>query len=160
MSDPLVTYIEDHKAGAALAIDLLETMKARHDDEALSEFAGSILVRVQEDEGTLRNLAKAIGARSNILKEAVAWVGEKASRIKLGAGLSGAFGTFETLEFLSLGIQGKISLWRALQVVSTADARLGGLDYELLIARAQEQFKRVEERRLATATIALSTITK
>jgi hypothetical protein len=160
MSNPLVTYIEDHKAGAALAIDLLEAMKGRHDDESLSEFAGSILVGVQEDEDTLRSLAKEIGSGSNILKEAAAWAGEKASRIKLGAGLSGPFGTFEALEFLSLGIQGKISLWRALQVVSKTDGRLAALDYELLIGRAEEQYKRVEERRLATATIALGTFVK
>jgi hypothetical protein len=32
VSDPLVTYLEDQKAGAALAIDLLKAMKARHDD--------------------------------------------------------------------------------------------------------------------------------
>jgi hypothetical protein len=32
VSDPLVTYLEGQKAGAALAIDLLKAMKARHDD--------------------------------------------------------------------------------------------------------------------------------
>jgi len=31
MSDPLVTYLEDHKAGAGLAIGLLQAMEARHD---------------------------------------------------------------------------------------------------------------------------------
>ncbi|HEY6767524.1 MAG TPA: hypothetical protein VI386_22435, partial [Candidatus Sulfotelmatobacter sp.] len=87
MSDPLVTYIEDHKAGAALAIDLLQAMKARHENESLSQFAGSILVGVEEDEETLRSLAKEVGTGSNILKEAAAWIGEKASRVKLGAGL-------------------------------------------------------------------------
>ncbi len=30
MSDPLVTYLEDHKAGAGLAIGLLQAMEARH----------------------------------------------------------------------------------------------------------------------------------
>jgi hypothetical protein len=151
MSDSLVTYIEDHKAGAALAIDLLQAMKARHEDESLSQFAGSILVGVEEDEETLRSLAKEVGTGSNILKEAAAWVGEKASRVKLGAGLSGDFGTFEALEFLTLGIQGKLSLWHALQVVARTDARLGGVDYDVLIARAEDQYKRVEERRLAMA---------
>jgi hypothetical protein len=130
-------------------------MKARHNDESLSQFAGSILVGVEEDEETLRGLAKEIGTGSNILKEAAAWVDEKASRVKLGLGLSGGFGTFEALEFLALGGQGKLSLWRALQVVAEVDARLRRLDYELLIARADEQFKKVEERRLAMAPGAL-----
>ncbi len=29
MSDPFVTYLEDHKAGASLAIGLLQAMEAR-----------------------------------------------------------------------------------------------------------------------------------
>jgi hypothetical protein len=156
MSDPLVTYLEDHKAGAGLAIGLLQAMKARHDDESLSQFAGSVLTGVEEDEEMLRSLAKKIGTGSNIMKEAAAWVGEKASRIKLGAGTSGDFGTFEALEFLALGIQGKLSLWHALQVAATTDARLRGLDFEALIAKAEEQYAKVEERRLALAATALS----
>ncbi len=133
MSDPLVTYLEDHKAGAGLAIGLLQAMEARHDDKSLSQFARSILVGVEEDEKTLQILAKEIGTGSNLLKEAAAWVGEKASRVKLGAGLSGDFGTFEALEFLALGIQGKLSLWHALQVVAVLDTRLRGLDFNALI---------------------------
>jgi hypothetical protein len=46
MSEPLVTYLEDHLAGARLAIDLLQWMKARSDDQSLSQFAASILVDV------------------------------------------------------------------------------------------------------------------
>lgn len=151
-----MTYLEDHKAGAGVAIDLLQAMKDRHDDESLSQFAGSILVGVEEDERTLQSLAKRIGTGSNILKEAAAWMGEKASRVKLGAGVSGGFGTFEALEFLALGIQGKLSLWHALQVVAELDVRLRRLDFKALIARAEEQYGKVKERRLALAVIALS----
>jgi hypothetical protein len=130
-------------------------MKAGSDDESLSQFAGSILVGVEEDEETLQNLAQQRGTGSNMMKEATAWVGEKASRIKLGAGTSGDFGTFEALEFLALGIQGKLHLWYALQVVAAGDARVRSLDFKTLIARAEEQHSRVEERRLALAAIAL-----
>ena len=103
MSDPLVTYLEDHKAGAGAAISVLKKMKAGIHDESLSQLAANILAGVEEDEETLQNLAKRIGIGSNMMKEAAAWVGEKASRIKLGAGMSGDFGTFEALEFLALG---------------------------------------------------------
>jgi N-acetylglucosamine kinase-like BadF-type ATPase len=82
MSDPLATYLNDHMAGASLAIDLLKAMKKRHDDESLSQFATSILVEVEEDEETLRSFAKNIGSGSNVFKEAAAWLAEKASRFK------------------------------------------------------------------------------
>jgi hypothetical protein len=60
MSDSLVTYLEDHKAGARAAIGLLKKMKAGTNDESLSQFAGSILAGVEEDEETLQNLAQNI----------------------------------------------------------------------------------------------------
>ena len=156
MNDPLVVYLEDHKAGAGLAIGMLEAMKARHDDPSLRQFAGSVLAAIEEDEDILRSLAKEIGTGSNILKETAAWIGEKASRIKLGAGLSGDFGTFEALEFLALGLQGKLSLWHALEAVAVSDARLRGLDFKTLIARAEAQYQMVEDRRRALAVTALS----
>jgi len=74
-------------------------------------------------------------------------------------GLSGDFGTFEALEFLALGIQGKLSLWHALQVVAVLDSRLRGLDFNALIAKAEAQYTKVEERRLALASTALSPTT-
>lgn len=151
-----MTYLEDHKAGAGAAISVLKKMKAGIHDESLSQLAANILSGVEEDKETLQNLAKRIGTGSNMMKEAAAWVGEKASRIKLGAGMSGDFGTFEALEFLALGIQGKLHLWYALEVVAVTDARLRYLDFKTLIARADEQYLKVEDRRLALAAIALS----
>lgn len=85
-----------------------------------------------------------------------AWLAEKASRLKLVASSSEDFGTFEALEFLSLGIQGKLSLWGALQVVAESDARLTVLDFHKLIDRAKAQYGRVEERRLSLAAHAFS----
>ena len=73
-----------------------------------------------------------------MMKEAAAWMGEKASRIKLGAGMSNDFETFEALEFLALGIQGKLHLWYALEVATVMDARLRYLDFKILIARAND----------------------
>jgi hypothetical protein len=156
MSDPLLTYLEDHKAGAGVAIALLKKMKAGANGEFLSQFAENILAAVEEDEEILLKLATALGTDSNMMKKAAAWVSEKASRVKLGTAMSGDFGTFEALEFLALGIQGKLHLWYALQVLAVTDSRLRSLDYKALIARAEEQYSKMEGRRLALATLALS----
>jgi hypothetical protein len=155
MNDPLATYLHDHLAGADFAIDLLGQMKDRHPDQPLGQFAAHLLGEVTQDRDTLQNLAEKVGSGTNTLKEFTAWVGEKASRVKLGAGVKGEFGTFEALEFLALGVQGKLSLWHALVVVAALDARLNGLDLEQLIARAEAQYAQVEEQRLASAAIAL-----
>ena len=87
----------------------------------------------------------------------VAESGEPATMAKL-TGLPDALhpelGTFEALETLALGILGKLALWRALAVVAATDARLRGIDFDSLAARAQAQHARVEERRIEAALTA------
>jgi hypothetical protein len=155
MKDPLGTYLHDHLAGAGFAIDLLQAMKERQIEKPDIDFVGSLLARVEEDRNTLQQLADKIGSGPNVLKEFTAWIGEKASRVKLGAGLAGDVGEFEALEFLALGITGKLSLWLALQALAPSDSRLSGMDFERLIARAEEQYREVEKRRLSLAVPAL-----
>lgn len=156
MNDPLNTYLHDHLAGADFAIDLLQAMKERQIEKPSGAFVGSLLTKVEEDRDMLKQLADRIGSGSNIVKEFTAWISEKASRIKLGAGLAGDFGEFEALEFLALGITGKLSLWLALQALAPADDRLSGIDFERLIARAEAQYTEVEGRRLALVAAALA----
>ena len=79
------------------------------------------------------------------------WLLEKAARLKLGHTGSAHFELFESLELLALGIQGKASLWRALQVASRSDGRLREYDFESLIRRALDQYGIVEEQRLKLA---------
>jgi hypothetical protein len=60
----------------------------------------------------------------------------------------------EALEMLAIGIQGKLALWRALQVAG--NSRLTGVDYDRLSARARAQFDEVENRRLEAAQVVLA----
>jgi hypothetical protein len=41
MSDPLATYLHDHLGGAKAAIDLLEAMRDRQEEQALRAFAAN-----------------------------------------------------------------------------------------------------------------------
>ena len=60
-------------------------------------------------------------------------------------------GIFEALEFLEVGIHGKVELWRALAAVAAADTRLQGIDFEQLVARAEKQRAMVKNRHLELA---------
>jgi hypothetical protein len=75
--------------------------------------------------------------------------------VKLHQQVSGAVGKLEALEALAVGIQGKLALWRTLQVAP--DRRLSGVDFERLRARALAQYDEVEERRLEVARVVLGT---
>ena len=82
--------------------------------------------------------------------------GAKLARFKLGPGSSEDLAMLETLETLGLGILGKLALWDALKTIAPTDARLSGVDLDLLIDRARAQHSRVEERRLDAARRALA----
>jgi hypothetical protein len=155
MADPLAIYLHDHLAGATGAVDLLEAMQKRYHGEPLGEFAATMLVEIKDDRRALEELADRVGEGVDLLKETAAWISEKATRLKLRRGAPGGLDSFEALEFLGLGIQGKLALWTALNSIAPSDERLRGTDFALLIERARAQHARVEEQRLALAQTAL-----
>jgi hypothetical protein len=155
MSDSLGVYLQDHLAGSVHAVGLLEFMRDEHSGEGLGEFAAGLLGEIEADREVLQALAERIGSGSSSSKELGAWFGERASRLKLHHHTPDGLGTFEALEFLGLGIGGKLALWSALAAAAPRDVRLQTIDYDHFIARAQAQLDQVEERRLTAARSAL-----
>lgn len=117
----------------------------------MGEFAAELLVEVREDREVLLEFADRLGVGSSLIKEGSAWLAEKVARLKFHPRMAGEFGTFEALEFISVGIFGKLCLWRALATIAPADSRLRSIDLDRLISRAVSQNERVEERRLELA---------
>jgi hypothetical protein len=156
MSDPLVTYVNDHLGGAQVAVQLLEAMRNQQDDQEFRQFASVLLPEIQADDLVLRRIAEKIASSPNTIKQLGGWLLEKAARLKLGHTGSASFELFESLELLALGIQGKASLWKALQVASGRDDRLHEYDFESLIRRALDQYGVVENRRLKLAEAVFS----
>jgi hypothetical protein len=60
------------------------------------------------------------------------------------------------LEFVALGIDGKLALWQALRAAAEVASALRGIDYERLARRAIDQRQRVETLRLSAAKAALA----
>jgi hypothetical protein len=155
LTDALATYLTDHLAGSNFAVELLQFLRDQHAGEPLGASLAELLRDIEEDRNVLQGLVEKTGSKVPVLKEAVTWVGEKISEFKLGRGV---FGTFEALEALALGIQGKLALWRALSTVAATDPRLHGIDLETLAARAQDQHARAESLRLQKAPHALTPV--
>jgi hypothetical protein len=154
MTEPLAIYFHDHLAGAAFAIDLVESLGNQHLGKPLGEFAAELLVEIETDRETLLTLADRLGITSSPLKDLSAWLGEKVSRIKLSSQEANSFGTFEALEILQVGIHGKWALWRALNIVALIDVRLQSIDFAHLAARAEHQEALVDGWRLEEARTA------
>jgi hypothetical protein len=138
-------------AGSAYAIDLVEFMRDTYEGQELGQFAAWLLAEIEADREVLQGLAERVGGGSSKAKELTAWLGEKVSRLKLGHGANNGLGLFQALEFLEIGIHGRLELWRAFAAVAPANPRLRGVDFEHLASRAEKQREEVEKRRLQAA---------
>jgi hypothetical protein len=153
--EALETYLNDHLAGAKSAIQMLERASDEHADTALGPQLVDLLAAIREDEEVLRNLIRRLGYPEHSLKQAGAWLAEKVGRVKLGASHERALARLELFEALSLGIAGKLKLWRSLRAVLPRHDELEELDFPRLDRRAQEQHDLVEGWRIEAAEAAL-----
>ena len=82
---------------------------------------------------------------------------EKASRVKFWGLTSGEpeLGMFMALESLALGVQGKLSLWKALEQVADQHPAIASINLTDLTQRAQHQYETLERERLAEGRRAL-----
>jgi hypothetical protein len=153
--DGLAIYLNDHLAGSVGAVELAERLIEQNEGTAVARTLAEVLAEIREEQQVLRDLIAALDSREHPIKQAGAWLAEKAARVKLGDTGGTALARMEALESLAVGIQGKIALWRALQRVAGGHPALAGLDLVKLERQAREQFERVEERRLEAAAEAL-----
>jgi hypothetical protein len=152
----LGTYLNDHLAGSVMGIELAERTIRENEGDPLAVRLGRVLEEIREDQAVLKGVIDRVGAARNPLKQAGAWLAEKAARVKLGGtDEPGELSRLEVLETLTTGIHGKRALWRALRVVAPGYEELGALNFDLLERRAIEQHEVVEEMRLEAARAAL-----
>jgi hypothetical protein len=107
---------------------------------------------IKEDQEALQGIIERVGQTHLDWTETAGWFVEKASQLTLRRDeTEPGIGTFEALETLTLGIRGKLALWQVLPVIRKVDSRIPDLDYGKLAERAEEQYARVEKRRLVLA---------
>lgn len=154
--DNLQVYLQDHLAGATIALELIEALAERFKGESLGRMRAELLSEITADRSTLERIANAVSSGKSPIKDSAAWLMEKTLRLKLGTSKD-PFTAFEALEFISLGVRGKLALWTALRTIANGDDRLKSFDFENLSNRANSQYSRIEEFRLALANTALVT---
>jgi hypothetical protein len=150
MSDDLSCYIQDHLAGATFAIELLSGLREQQEELEVADHAEILLQEIEKDCDVLRSLAAQLGTSTASFKDAVTWMAQKASRIKLN--LNTSFGIFEAVEMLSLGVLGKMALWSALRSIQNKPEPILRLDFDELLERARTQYAILEKTRLELAS--------
>jgi hypothetical protein len=154
---PIHVYLNDHLAGATAGVDLVKQATERHDG-ALGEFFAQLADEISADHNRLTSLMDQMDAHHSGAKEVLAKAGSEISDAKFsGESMDDPeFGTFLTLETLSIGVEGKLCMWKALKVVEDQYAELKSADVDTLIERAQSQRDKIEGKRLEVASTALS----
>ena len=79
-SDPVAVYLDDHLAGSAAAVEILETLRS---DTSLGSWATALLGEIEADRRVLRDLRMRVGDSPSLLKEGLGWLVGTLSRIKL-----------------------------------------------------------------------------
>jgi len=152
----LSIYLNDHLAGANLAVEILDHLisEAPH----LSASLTALRTEIDEDRGELKTLMGNQHIQESRVRKAGGWIAEGLAELKLEADddPTGGLRRLERLEALAIGIDGKLALWRALDAAAGSCTELGGIDYERLIQRALDQRARVEALRLQAAHDALA----
>jgi hypothetical protein len=156
----LSIYLSDHLAGANAGRELARRCLSNNRGNALGDFLQRVLLpEIESDKGALESLMDDLQAPRSRLKHGAAWAAEKVGRLKLNGQLRGysPLSRLLELEGLCLGVEGKLSMWRALQRISASFPQLQARDLGALIERAQAQRAQLEEHRLAAADAALRT---
>jgi hypothetical protein len=155
-SDPLAIYLNDHLAGSTAGVELARRAASNNAGNEYGRVLSDIAREIEEDRATLEALMDRLDVGRDRVKTAAAWVMERAGRLKPNGHLLtySPLSRLEELEFLLLGVSGKLSMWRALD--HAIHERLGGIELSQLEARAESQRERLEALRLRAADEALT----
>lgn len=157
-------YLNDHLAGAIVGRELSKRSAKSNQGTEFGPFLVKLSAEIEEDERSLRMIMDRLGVKPNPVKDSGAWLAEKFGRLKLNGSLTGysELSRVVELEGLTVGITGKLALWRSLKESAATGGQsldgqsLDGIDLDLLLARAEKQLSDVEERRVTAARMAFS----
>jgi hypothetical protein len=154
----LSVYLNDHFAGGSAALELLRHLERTHTGTAVAQAASALHADGSDDHGQLEQIMRSAGVTPGVVRRAAALLGEKVAELKsrVDDPAGGALRLLETLEALSLGIEGKHALWTGLASVAADVPALRGVDFSRLTERAQDQRARVERLRLDAVRAALA----
>jgi hypothetical protein len=152
--DLLGIYLNDHLAGATGGAELARRVAGSHQGLAAGSALQHLAADIAQDRAALLDIMAALSIPARAYKVYVAWIGEKAARLKLNGYLltRSPLSSLEELEMLRLGVEGKAAGWRTLRTLADSDNRLDPGRLDELISRARHQADLIEELRMRAAS--------
>jgi hypothetical protein len=154
----LPIYLNDHLAGATVGRELARRALSSNRGTPLGDFLELLEREIVEDRASLERLIVRLGFTPSRGKAGAAVVAERLGRLKLNGELRdySPLSRLVELEGLSLGVEGKLVLWRNLKEATDVadDATEPPLDE--LIRRAERQREALERHRTEAVKRALA----
>lgn len=153
----LSIYLNDHLAGSTMGYELAKRAASNNKGTWLGDVLSRLAVDIDQDRTALEGLMNELGIQRNAVKGAAVWVAEKVGRLKLNGQITGYSNLSRLIEIegLTLGVEGKLTLWRTLIQVRAKYPPLARANLEELASRAEEQRSLLEQAHKAAATQAL-----
>ena len=155
MDDRLLSiYLNDHLAGATAGVEISRRSAGSNEGTEYGDALASIAKEIAEDRDALRTVMAALSVAPNLAKTAMVRIAERTGRLlKLNGRVLkySPLSRVEEPEFLRIGVEGKLSLWRSLQETRGEDPRLAGMDFPRLAKAAERQRDELEAMRLKAA---------
>lgn len=140
-------YIDDHLTGATAGVDRIERMAAEYQDTPQFATLDALARAIRGDKEFLRSLIDSLGFDRKPYRQAAAWVGEKAGRLKLNRRVTKRSPMSMVLEteLLQGAVAAKRGGWVTLRDYSTELGLTPDVFDELIAAadRQQEQLQKV-----------------
>lgn len=151
------SYLNHHLAASVGWLEAVERLEAAEKGTPMARVLMELRTETIADRRVLEDLMARLKVSESETEKATAWLSEKFARIMLPLSeqKSGGLNLLLTLEAMSLGLEGRRSLWLALSAAAEETTALQGLDYQVLVKRAEAQRERVEKLRLEAAKKAL-----
>jgi hypothetical protein len=146
-------YLNDHLAGATAGTELVRRAAASQAGTPVGAVLAPLAREVTQDRAALMEMMTALGVSVRQYKARLAWLSEKAARLKLNGRMAARSPVrlLEELELMRLGVEGKAAGWRTLRKLAERDQRLGIEQLDDLIERAYFQSETLLELRVSTA---------
>jgi predicted DNA-binding ribbon-helix-helix protein len=147
-ADYLETYLQDHRAGAAMGADLAHRLAEENVGTQYEDFLLGLAQEIEGDVELLEQVMDRFGISKPALKIAGAKVGEKLGRLKPNEQLTGYSPLSRVLEIEGMrgGVQAKQGLWDSLAELANHDDRLDPEQMAELQAKAQRQLDGLREQ--------------
>ena len=118
MADKLLRiYLQDHLAGSTGGVELARRASGGAEGTTYGDPLAKLADEIEADRRALESIMEELGFGADRAKNLAFWAVEKAGRLKLNGRLTSPspLSRLVELEGLLTGINGKLSLWRALR---------------------------------------------